>query len=133
MQLKELRRLYKLTESLPDETSVNIDFCGYTSDDEYLSEILIRNDGDIDFVELNFSGYAYETEDFSPKPRAFWFPENELIYRAAYKEGNEASAIRCALDISDEKARRSNEEAAAILGISLRTLYRKMKEYNINR
>ena len=60
MKLHELRRLVRITESLDENTSVFFDFCGYTSDDEWIESIDITTDGECDMVNLGINGRAYE-------------------------------------------------------------------------
>lgn len=56
MQLYELRKLIKVTESLNENTEVYIDFCGYTSDASWLESIEIVNDGERDTLNVGING-----------------------------------------------------------------------------
>lgn len=60
MKLQELRRLVRITESLDDNTSVFFDFCGYTSDNEFIESIEINTDGETESINLGIKGKCYK-------------------------------------------------------------------------
>lgn len=60
MKLKELRKFVQLTECLDENTSISIDFCGYTADNDFIEFVEVIMDEDCDKILLGIQGDAYE-------------------------------------------------------------------------
>lgn len=49
MKIKDLRRVIEILAPLDDDTSVNIDFGGFTMDNDFIESVEICNDGESEY------------------------------------------------------------------------------------
>lgn len=115
MKIKDLRRVIEILAPLDDDTSVNIDFGGFTMDNDFIESVEICNDGESEYVNIGIGGKVYNDGE-----------EYVDIIKGTTRSVEKATIVNAL-----KECHQNREEAARMLGLSPRTIYRKIKQYGI--
>lgn len=118
MILKDLIHTLALLAGIDDNTPVSINFGGYVMDTSNLKSVNIVCQNGCQSVTLNIDGEAYR-EDWGKKTVEVKPGSKRDVEKAMYAKAIETSGG-------------NRLDAAKMLQVSQRTLYRKLKEYNID-